>query len=122
LLSHRSTFPTPISTTYRGVEVFEVPPNGQGITALLALNILEGLPVLPHDSVDRLHAQIESIRLAFADTRWYVADPDVVHVPVDELLSKEYAATRRALISMHAAAVVDKVGLSSRDDFPVHRR
>ena len=76
LAAHVSTWDEPISTTYGGLRLWECPPNGQGITALLALNILEGFD-LPSDplSADRLHLEIEAMRLAFADTRWYVADP-----------------------------------------------
>ena len=99
LATHASTWDTPISTTYQGLRLWECPPNGQGITALLALNILEGFD-LPADplSPDRLHLEIEALRLAFADTRWYVADPSMVSVPVDALLSKAYAARRRSRI------------------------
>ena len=93
LAAHTSTWDEPISTTYRGVRVWECPPNGQGITALLALNILEGLELAPLDPLgpDRLHLLVEAMRLAFADTRWYVADPRVTQVPVADLLSKDYA-------------------------------
>jgi gamma-glutamyltranspeptidase/glutathione hydrolase len=96
LAAHRSTWEIPVSTPYQGLRLWECPPNGQGITALMALNILEGFD-LPADPLcpDRLHLEVEALRLAFADTRWYVADPSVVHVPVEELLSKEYAAARR---------------------------
>jgi len=100
LAAHASTWDEPISTTYRGMRVWECPPNGQGITALLALNILEGFELRGQDplSADRVHLVTEALRLAFADTRWYVADPRVTRVPVAELLSKDYAARRRALI------------------------
>ena len=100
LLAHRSTFEPPISTTYRGYRVYECAPNGQGLTALLALNILEGyaLGEMAAGSAALLHLQIEALRLAFADARWYVADPSQAEAPVEELLSKEYAAKRRALI------------------------
>ena len=105
LAAHASTFEPPISTTYRGYRVYECAPNGQGLTALLALNILEGYELGAMASSDRsgasaevLHLQIEALRLAFADARWYVADPSQVEAPVEELLSKEYAAKRRALI------------------------
>ena len=96
LAVHHSTWETPVSTAYQGLRLWECPPNGQGITALMALNLLEGFD-LPADplSADRLHLEIEALRLAFADTRWYVADPSLVHVPVEELLSKEYARLRR---------------------------
>ncbi|MGE5842603.1 MAG: gamma-glutamyltransferase family protein [Deltaproteobacteria bacterium] len=99
LAGHCSTWEMPVSTVYQGLRLWECPPNGQGIAALIALNILEGFD-LPADplSADRLHLEIEALRLAFADTRWYVADPAVVHVPVRELLSKEYATRRRKKI------------------------
>ena len=100
LKSHESTFDDPISTNYRGVEVFEMPPNGQGITALIALNILEEFELneLHPLSTKRFHLLIEALRIAFADTRWYVADPAVENIPINELLSKEYAKSRRKLI------------------------
>lgn len=99
LASHVSTWETPVSTTYRGLRLWECPPNGQGMTALIALNILEGFDLPPDPlSTDRLHLVIEALRLAFADTRWFVADPSMVPVPVEELLSKDYAAHRRGLI------------------------
>ena len=100
LAAHTSTWGTPISTTYRGYRVWECPPNGQGLAALLALNILEGydLASLGPLSINRLHLMIEAMRLAFADTRWYVADPVFSPAPVSRLLSKDYADTRRALI------------------------
>ena len=90
---------------YRGYRVYECPPNGQGITALIALNILEGfdLASLQSLSTERLHLMIEAMRLAFADASWYVADPKFSNVPMKELLSKEYANERRKLISMQYA-------------------
>jgi gamma-glutamyltranspeptidase/glutathione hydrolase len=106
LAAHTSTWDEPISTTYRGIRVWECPPNGQGITALIALNVLEGWQLRGQDPLgpDRMHLVIEALRVAFADTRWYVADPRVSHVPVAELLSKDYAARRRALIAVDRAA------------------
>ena len=100
LAAHTSTWDEPISTTYRGVRVWECPPNGQGLTALIALNLLEGFELAGQDPLgaDRAHLLVEALRVAFADTRWYVADPRVSKVPVAELLSKGYAARRRALI------------------------
>jgi gamma-glutamyltranspeptidase/glutathione hydrolase len=112
LASHVSTWEDPISVDYRGLRVYECPPNGQGITALIALNILEGfdLPSLGLLSTERLHLMIESMRLAFADSRWYVADPRFSHVPVNELLSKEYADERRKMIDKKRATIDPKYG------------
>jgi gamma-glutamyltranspeptidase/glutathione hydrolase len=89
------------------LRVFECPPNGQGITALIALNILEGfdLAALESLSVESLHLMIEAMRLAFADSRWYVADPKFSNVPVKELLSKAYADDRRKLIDLKRATI-----------------
>src|SRR5258706_5122006 len=112
LASHVSTWEEPLSITYRGLRVFECPPNGQGITALIALNILEGfdLAALGSLSTERLHIMIEAIRLAFADARWYVADPKFSNVPMQELLSKEYAKERRKLIDTKRATLDPKRG------------
>jgi gamma-glutamyltranspeptidase/glutathione hydrolase len=106
LAAHASTWDEPISTTYRGMRVWECPPNGQGITALLALNLLEGFELRGQDPLgaDRMHLLVEALRVAFADTRWYVTDPRVAKVPVAELLSKDYAARRRALVDPKRAA------------------
>lgn len=107
LASHTSTWEKPISVSYRGLRVYECPPNGQGLTALLALNILEGfeLSTYPSLSSGRLHLMIEALRLAFADSRWYVADPQFSKVPIQELLSKEYADQRRKLIDPEHATI-----------------
>src|SRR5688572_4662652 len=107
LASHTSTWEQPISVTYRGYRVFECPPNGQGIAALIALNILEefDLAALAPLSIERLHLMIEAMRLAFADANWYVADPAYSKVPVQELLSKEYADERRKLINFKRATI-----------------
>ena len=100
LATHQSTWDEPISTTYRGLRIWECPPNSQGLTALLALNILEhyDLAKMPALGVKRLHLIIEALRLAFADARWYVADPVFNPAPLEELLSKAYAAERQRLI------------------------
>lgn len=110
LAAHHTTWDDPISTTYRGLRVWECPPNGQGLATLLALNLLEGfdLTSLRALSAERLHLEIEAMRLAFADTRWYVADPAFNPAPLDGLLSKEYAAQRRKLIN-RSKAVLDQV-------------
>jgi gamma-glutamyltranspeptidase/glutathione hydrolase len=107
LKHHTNTFDDPISVNYKGIDVFEMPPNGQGITALIALNILEEFNFTSegHSSVKHLHLMIEAMRLAFADTRWYVADPAVVNVPIKELISKKYATQRRELIDLSKATL-----------------
>ncbi|KAK6187450.1 hypothetical protein SNE40_005477 [Patella caerulea] len=112
LLSHKTTYDQPISVDYKGCRVWEIPPNGQGIVALMALNILEkyDLKKAGHNSAEYLHLLIEALRLSFADGRWYCADPSVTAVPVEELLSKEYAATRRNLIHTDRASSDIKKG------------
>jgi gamma-glutamyltranspeptidase/glutathione hydrolase len=104
LAAHTSTWVEPIGVSYRGYEVWEIPPNGQGLAALLALNILEGSDVAAQarDSARSFHLQIEAMKLAFADTLRYVADPDHAEVPVKGLLDKAYAAERRELIGERA--------------------
>jgi len=97
----RANEDAPIRITYKGVDVYECPPNSQGFVMLQALNILEGLNVryMRHNSAPYLHAVTESLKLAFADRNAYVGDPKFVpDIPMREMLSKEYAATRRALI------------------------
>ncbi len=99
---------TPIHVNYKGVEVYECPPNSQGFVMLQALNILEGMNVryMRHNSAPYLHAVTESLKLAFADRNKYVADPKfATDIPMREMLSKNYAASRRALIDPdHAIA------------------
>ena len=92
---------TPVRINYKGIDVFECPPNSQGFVMLQALNILEGMNVryMRHNSAPYLHAVTESLKLAFADRNKYVADPKFTpNIPMREMLSKEYAAIRRALI------------------------
>ena len=107
LAAHQSTWEEPISTTYRGVRVWECPPNGQGLAALIALNVLEGFELKGMDplGVGRMHLLIEAMRVAFADTQWYVADPAFNDIPLDVLTSKHYAETRRKLIDPARATV-----------------
>ena len=101
LASHTSTWEEPISVDYRGYRVYECPPNGQGIAALIALNILEGFDLASMDSLspEKMHLMIEAMRLAFADASWYVSDLKFSNIPIKELLSKEYANERRKLIN-----------------------
>lgn len=96
----------PIKITYRGIDVYECPPNSQGIVMLEALNILEGfnLRYMGHDSAPYLHVVTEALKLSFADRNKYIADPKFTpNMPVKEILSKEYAAARRALIDPNRA-------------------
>ncbi len=104
LQRHTSDWVDPISTQYRGYDVWEIPPSGQGITALIALNILEELTLdqLPRESARSIHLQLEATKLAFADVQRYVGDPEHAQVPTAELLSKAYAAERRKLIGEQA--------------------
>ncbi|GAA5920510.1 hypothetical protein JCM1841_003453 [Sporobolomyces salmonicolor] len=120
LKAHTTTPVTPISINYggeNGVTLHETPPNGQGLTALIALGILEAiqeagkvdLSKTEHNSALWLHTLISAVRLAFADTRAFIADPEHVRVPVEELLSKEYLAKRAALFdATKSSAVVNK--------------
>ena len=105
LAVHAATWETPISTTYHDVEVLEHPPNGQGLAALVALNIVEAYDLGGMDYFDpsRWHLMIEAVRLGMVDAGRYVADPAVAHAPVRGLLSKEYAAQRRTLIQPERA-------------------
>ncbi|GAB3717244.1 gamma-glutamyltransferase [Spirosoma flavus] len=100
LVAHRSTWIEPVSVNYRGYDVFELPPNGQGISVLQMLTILEGfdLKKLGHNSADYLHLLVEAKKLAFEDRARYYADPDFAKASTQWLLSKEYAAQRRKLI------------------------
>ena len=98
--AQKSTWVEPISTTYHGYTLNELPPNNQGLTALLILNILEGidLQAMRTDPVLYYHTLIEATKIAFADRNRFIADPAFVKLPVKELISKDYAAKRRALI------------------------
>ncbi len=105
LFDHRSSWEEPICVPFGDAVVWECPPNGQGMAALMALNILSGydLARLQPCGALRWHLMIESLRLAFSDARWYVADPSKTPVPVDALLSAEYAQSRRLLIDPERA-------------------
>lgn len=92
----------PIHINYRGYDVCEIPPNGDGIIALMALNILKGYSFAERDNADTVHKQLEAMKLAFADGNRYVADLDYMKAPVETLLSDEYADGRRALIGEQA--------------------
>ncbi len=105
LASHRVDWVEPLGQDYRGYRLHEIPPNGQGIAALVALGILENLDMagLPVDSADSLHAQIEAMKLAFADTYEYVSDPATMRVKPAEMLDREYLKNRAKRIDMKKA-------------------
>ena len=106
LASHTSEWVTPVSSNYRGYDVFELPPNGQGIAALQILNILEGFDIaaMGFGSAQYIHTFVEAKKLAFEDRAHFYADMDFVDVPVDWLISKDYAEERRKLIDVESAA------------------
>jgi gamma-glutamyltranspeptidase/glutathione hydrolase len=103
---HRSAWVEPVSTRFRGYELWELPPNGQGIAALEILNLLEpfDLRSLGHNSAEYIHLFVEAKKLAFADRARFYADPDMADVPTAELISKPYADVRRELIDRKWAA------------------
>src|SRR6516165_6402955 len=106
---HTSAWVEPVSVNYRGYDVFELPPNGQGISALQILNILEGfdLRAMGRNSPETLHTMIEAKKIVWADRATFYADPAFAKIPLVGLLSKQYAAERRKLIdSTHAAKTV----------------
>ena len=111
--AHKSEWVEPVSINYRGVDVWELPPNGQGIAALQMLNILEGydLKAMGRGSADFWHVFIEAKKQAFADRARFYADQDFAKTPMAELLSKDRAAKQRALIDMGTASQSDMPGL-----------
>jgi gamma-glutamyltranspeptidase len=115
---HHSDWVTPISTSYRGYDVYEFPPNSQGIAALEMLNIIEGydLKSLGYQTSEYLHILLEAKKLAFADRDRYISDPTFVDIPVERLLSKEYAAQQRQRISLKRATAHVGPGLEREGD------
>src|SRR5204862_1491973 len=109
---HTSTWVDPVSTNYRGYDVFELPPNGQGIATLQILNILEGfdLKSMGRNSAETLHAMIEAKQIAWADRAKFYADPEFAKIPLAGLLSKDYATERRKLIDPNRAAKAVEAG------------
>jgi gamma-glutamyltranspeptidase / glutathione hydrolase len=113
LASFKAHEDTPIRVSYKGIDVYECPPNSQGFVMLQALNILEGMNVryMRHNSAAYLHAVTEALKLSFADRNRWVGDPrHVPPIPMRELLSKEYATSRRALINPDRASVGELPG------------
>ena len=109
LANHHSEWVEPVSTNYRGYDVWELPPNGQGIAVLQILNILEGFDLAKYGygSKEYMHLFIEAKKLAYEDMAKYYGDPANQFIPVEKLISKEYAAERRKLIDMNKAGVYD---------------
>lgn len=105
LASYQAELLDPIKIQYEGLEVYQSAPNSQGIVMLMALNILEGydLKAMGHNSADYIHVVTEAMNLTFADRNKWISDPRYVDIPVDELLSKDYAQTRRSLIRLDKA-------------------
>ena len=121
---HTSSWVEPVSVNYRGYDVFELPPNGQGISALQMLNILEGfdLRTMGRNSSETLHTMIEAKKIAWADRAKFYADPDFATVPLAGLLSKQYATERRKLIDPnHAAKTVEAGSPQNGADAPPRR-
>jgi gamma-glutamyltranspeptidase/glutathione hydrolase len=115
---HTSTWVDPVSLNYRGYDVFELPPNGQGIATLQILNILEGfdLAKMGRNSPDALHTMIEAKKIVWADRAKYYADPAFAKIPLTKLLSKEYAGERRKLINPKRAAKSVAAGKIDKGD------
>lgn len=107
LAEHKSDWVDPVSTNYRGYDIWELPPNGQGISALQILNVLEGydLKKFGFGTREHVHYFVEAKKLAYEDRAKFYADPAFNKIPVAELISKPYAARRRALISDSKAAL-----------------
>jgi len=105
LADFKADWVTPLTTNYRGWDVYEIPPNSQGVAALVMLNILEGFPLAEYGraTADSLHLMIEAKKLAYADMQRHVGDPRFTNVPVEQMLSKTYARQRAALIDTRRA-------------------
>jgi gamma-glutamyltranspeptidase / glutathione hydrolase len=119
LAYQHSDWVEPISTTYKGNQLYELPPNGQGMAALEMLNILEGddLRSLGHNSADYLHLLIEAKKLAYADLDTWLADPERARVPVERIISKEYGREQRKRIDMQRTAKDVESGVDERVEF-----
>ena len=104
MAAHTSTWDEPISANYRGVTLYECPPNGQGLAAIIAVNLAAGFDLAAMSPADRAHTMIECMRLGFADAQHWVCDPCAANIPLDELVSPTYAAQRRSLIHPKHAA------------------
>lgn len=104
MVAHASTWDEPITADYHGVRLYECPPNGQGLAAIIAVNLASGFDLANMSEADRTHVMIECMRLGFADAQRWVCDPRVFSIPLKQLTSQEYAAERRVKINLHKAA------------------
>ncbi len=122
LRDHQATWVDPVSSSYRGWDVWEIPPNGQGIAALQILNLLENFDIgaLEPNSAEHLHLFVEAKKLAFEDRAQYYADMDFAEVPVEELISKEYAQQRSQLMDPQRARQEMRCGDPSLDSDTVY--
>lgn len=102
LAAYKAEWVKPIKMNYRGYDIWEIPPNGQGLVALLALNIAKGFEFQAKDSVDTYHKQIEAMKLAYTDGKAFITDPRDMKMTVDELLSDAYGKSRREEIGEEA--------------------
>ena len=118
LAEFHSEWVEPVTTNYRGYDIWELPPNGQGVAALLILNILENFDVKKMGlfSSEYIHLFVEAKKLAFADRAKHYADPNFAKIPIQQLISKSYAKERAALIDPEKPALVDQSGISSNGD------
>ena len=105
MANHVSTWDEPIQAAYRDVTLYECPPNGQGLAAIIAVNLANGFDLAKLDAVDRVHLMVECMRLGFADAHQWVCDPYVTKIPLAELVSARYADRRRRLIDPKQAAM-----------------
>ncbi|GGE27449.1 gamma-glutamyltransferase [Marinithermofilum abyssi] len=102
LADYQPEWVDPISVCYRGYDIWEMPPNGQGLVALMVLNILKGFSLGEKESIESYHRQVEAIKLAFADGRQTITDPRDMTISVEDLLSEAYTEKRRSLIGHNA--------------------
>ena len=118
MADNRTEWVEPVSVEYRGVDIWECPPNGQGITALIALNIAElwDMPRMNFLDPERWHLLIEAMRVGFADALVYVADPVFSKAPIDELLAKSYARKRKGSISSKTTSEINAGAFGNKGD------
>ncbi len=123
-VEYRAEWVQPIASTYRGFEIVQLPPSTQGMSALQILNLLEGFDVASwgEGTADYYHHLVEAVKVAFADRDEWLTDPRHVAIPLQQLLSKEYAAERRTLIDPRRALVAERVEPGIRFGADVHRR